>query len=187
MKIEIDNAVAVASLWDGRRRRPINRALIAELVRFARPPGLAGFKIKLAPAPRSGDGRTDAAGRRIYPVRASYWSGLAFVDESRIFLRIPIRFLGPWRKPYAFVGTRGGRGYQGIKVYTAEEALLNLLAHELRHLWQRKNRRGRVWGARGLYSERDADSYSLGVVRRWRRRVVVDSAGNGGNGLLYRS
>jgi hypothetical protein len=55
--------------------------------------------------------------------------------------------------------------------YTQEEAIVHLVAHELRHLWQAKVKKGhRVWGARGQYSERDCDAYAIGVVRHWRRR-----------------
>ncbi|HSB54219.1 MAG TPA: hypothetical protein VLD58_07670 [Gemmatimonadales bacterium] len=50
------------------------------------------------------------------------------------------------------------------------EALVYVMAHELRHLWQARIPRGRrVWGARGQFSERDADAYALRQLRRWRR------------------
>jgi hypothetical protein len=65
----------------------------------------------------------------------------------------------------------GGRGYLGSVEYTQEEAILHLLAHEMRHLWQVKIPSGwRVWGARGRYSERDCDAYAIRVVRHWRRK-----------------
>jgi hypothetical protein len=51
------------------------------------------------------------------------------------------------------------------------EALVYVLAHELRHLWQGRVHRGRrVWGSRGQYSERDADAYAIHKLREWRRR-----------------
>jgi hypothetical protein len=49
------------------------------------------------------------------------------------------------------------------------EAFLFVLAHELRHLWQTAHKRGRVWGSRGRYSERDADAYALRMLRAFRR------------------
>jgi hypothetical protein len=53
---------------------------------------------------------------------------------------------------------------------TREEAVLFVLAHEMRHLWQARVRRGRrVWGSRGVLSERDADAYALRALRHWRR------------------
>lgn len=50
------------------------------------------------------------------------------------------------------------------------EVLVHILAHELRHCWQSRHPKGyRVWGSRGQYSERDADAYALGMVRKFRR------------------
>lgn len=37
-----------------------------------------------------------------------------------------------------------------------------------------KRRRGMVWGARGVASERDADAYALRMLRAWRRAHPVD-------------
>lgn len=45
------------------------------------------------------------------------------------------------------------------------------MAHEARHFWQHKVRKGwRVWGARGRYSEVDAEAYTIRKLREWRRR-----------------
>ncbi len=71
------------------------------------------------------------------------------------------------RLPYR---TYGGKGYIGFTCYTALEVTLFIIAHELRHLWQAKVKRGwRVYGARGQYSERDADAYGIRMVRAYRR------------------
>lgn len=79
--------------------------------------------------------------------------------------------------------------YLGMPVGSRDECLLMLLAHELRHLWQGqgsgrstprwkqshwktekpKPRKGMVWGARGRFSERDADAYALHKLRQYRR------------------
>jgi hypothetical protein len=54
-----------------------------------------------------------------------------------------------------------------------EEAFVHMIAHELRHIWHKKIPKGyRVWGARGLYSDRDADAYAIRKVREWRRRSM---------------
>jgi len=54
-------------------------------------------------------------------------------------------------------------------VMSREENVLYILAHELRHLWQSKIKKGwRVWGSRGQFSERDADAYAIRKVREWR-------------------
>jgi hypothetical protein len=50
------------------------------------------------------------------------------------------------------------------------EAMVYVYAHELRHLWQARVKKGRrVWGARGQFSERDADAWGIHCLRRWRR------------------
>ena len=88
--------------------------------------------------------------------------------------RVPYIVIGRWdretrfKKPYKFYQ---GDGYLGVKVFSDEEALVHVVAHELRHLWQARVKSGRrVWGARGQFSERDADAYGLACVRKWRRR-----------------
>ena len=52
----------------------------------------------------------------------------------------------------------GGDGYLPMAYGNRREALLAVLAHEMRHLWQASHARGRVWGSRGRMSERDADA-----------------------------
>lgn len=64
-----------------------------------------------------------------------------------------------------------GRGYMTAECFTHEERMVNIIAHELRHLWQKRVPKGyRVWGARGRFSERDADAYAIRMTRAWRRR-----------------
>lgn len=65
------------------------------------------------------------------------------------------------------------KGYLPCTQYTREEAIVQLVAHELRHLYQALHatrQRGRAWGARGQFSERDAGAYGISRVRHWRRR-----------------
>jgi len=63
--------------------------------------------------------------------------------------------------------------YLPMVFYSRLEALLTVTAHELRHLWQAKHPRGwRVWGARGQFSERDADTYALKMLRAYRRGEI---------------
>lgn len=52
----------------------------------------------------------------------------------------------------------GTGGYIDHILLSREEAVVHVIAHELRHLWQVKVKRGyRVWGARGQFSDTDAD------------------------------
>ena len=66
---------------------------------------------------------------------------------------------------------QASRGYMLNECWSHHEELVHIVAHELRHLWQRRVKTGRrVWGARGQMSERDADAYGIHATRMWRRR-----------------
>lgn len=66
---------------------------------------------------------------------------------------------------------RSQLGYLTGGWWSTHERVLHLIAHEIRHVWQRKVRKGwRVWGSRGQMSERDADAFAIRTVRKWRRR-----------------
>lgn len=74
-------------------------------------------------------------------------------------------------------------GYIDCLILTREEALVNIMSHELRHLWQSNHpkKRGKVWGARGQYSDRDADYWAIRKMREWRRlhqplQIFVDDS-----------
>jgi hypothetical protein len=66
-----------------------------------------------------------------------------------------------------------GEGYINCLLLDRMEALILMLSHEFRHLWQKENegnRRGKVCGARGIFSERDADAFAIRKVREYRRQ-----------------
>ena len=65
---------------------------------------------------------------------------------------------------------KGAGGYIPSLMLSSEEALVHVLAHELRHFWQCNHlgKRGKVFGARGRFSERDADAYPIKKTREWR-------------------
>lgn len=150
------------------------RSIVVSLLRRARPPGVTSFEVELRPQRGSESAKVGDDGRLLYPWRAHHFSGFAFPHSNRVVIRIPVGGRRKIKAPYVFAGTPNSAGYQGHRVFSRTEALLHILAHELRHLWQRKVRRGRrVWGSRGRYSERDADCYALRVVRSYRREGVV--------------
>jgi len=66
-------------------------------------------------------------------------------------------------------------GYLPHWILSRKEALIHVLSHEFRHLWQGdqdvldKKRRGSVWGSRGVYSNRDADAFAIRKVREYRK------------------
>jgi hypothetical protein len=131
-----------------RNSTDIPNEVIRDAVRFARPPGI---KLRLV---------------KITNCRASYrgwgsWVGVCVRLNTEA--RYP-RIL----HPYQYGQLRGRRYYLASLV----EALIYVLAHELMHTkqGQRGNCRGRVWGARGRYSEIETESYAIRKLREWRRQ-----------------
>lgn len=72
---------------------------------------------------------------------------------------------------------RGKGGYLRVVTGSRLEVFVYIMAHELRHLWQRKAKgkpRGMVYGSRGRMSERDACAYGLQMLRRFRRGELLN-------------
>lgn len=63
----------------------------------------------------------------------------------------------------------GSGGYISQLILSREESLISVIAHELRHLWQVNHKKGRVWGSRGQFSDRDVDYYAINRIKAWRR------------------
>lgn len=116
------------------------------------PPGVTRYNATFRTARRGARGLAKAAYREV----------LVKLEPDR---RYPERW-----------GAHGG--YLGMTVYSVYEQAVYLTAHELRHLWQHRHPKGyRVWGARGQYSERDADAYAIQMVRRYRRGELACGLG----------
>jgi hypothetical protein len=134
-------------------RTDLDRATIVDVLRFVAPPGVGSYDADVWRA---------HAGSPLH--------GRAYVSEWRVLLRVADASFFPYRghKPH-----RGG--YLGVPPLMCRlEALVFIAAHELRHLWHYRVPRGRrVWGARGQFSERDADAYALRMLRAWRRRGIA--------------
>jgi hypothetical protein len=144
---------------------------LREIIRFCCPSGVTDFLITFkhwnaycgcAQAKQWSEYSTDKDKR----LGRAYWSDTG-TEVSDVIIKIRKNAKGSgkieeraWKKG----------AYLPSDKYTQEEAIVHLVAHELRHLWQAKVKKGRrVWGARGRYSERDCDAYAIGVVRHWRR------------------
>ena len=129
---------------------------LREVISFVKPSGISNFVVHLK---NSKD--NDWGGR-------AYWAGCSVGSSGGsplIVVRIgKQKFPIPYKPPH-------GSGYLTFKWFAQDELLVHFIAHELRHLWQAKHPKGyRVWGARGQFSERDADAYAIHKVREWRRR-----------------
>jgi hypothetical protein len=71
-----------------------------------------------------------------------------------------------------------GQGYIDCLILDSMECLVHLLAHEFRHFWQYEHPtscRDRIWGSRGVVSNRDADAYAIRKMREYRRRTMMQS------------
>lgn len=127
----------------------VSKEVFQEIVRFTIPPGVHGIKIQIR----------------------NTWNGhggAAWVGCRRVGLRFQTDLKYPsWIHPYQR-GQLKGKKYW---LASLEERIVYITAHELRHMWQRKsrNKAGYVWGSRGKFSEIDADSYALKMLRAWRR------------------
>lgn len=124
---------------------------IRDLIRAVRPAGISNFDVRVSNGQRF-------RGR-------AYSQGSGYHDRACPFIVCAIPAI--W-KP-RIIDHGAGKGYLPIAIGSRIEALIVLLAHELRHLWQATHTRGKVWGARGRFSERDADAYALQMLRRYRR------------------
>lgn len=131
---------------------------IRAIIRAVCPPGVSGFDVRISN--RTGRGTRGRA--------YSYGSG--YHDRACPFVVVSVA-----KTDAAARGILpGGDGYLRMALGNRLESVVAVLAHELRHLWQAKVKRGRrVWGARGQFSERDADAYALQMLRRFRRGELL--------------
>ena len=138
----------------------ITDAVVRDIIRAVKPAGLSKFDVRVS----------NASGR--YFSGRAYARGSGYHDTAAPFVVVKVQRAGNWR-PFVMPKSERRKGYlHGYVVGSRLEALVFILAHELRHLWQGVGdgrRRGMVWGARGKYSERDADAYALRMLRRFRR------------------
>ncbi len=143
--------------------------LLRKIIRFTCPSGVSGFDIAFKNSARGFCGR-------------AYYSGTSYHEQSLIrrgirkrgvcqrYTPLVVINVPPPRKYVRPNVTDYGGGYLRSVQFSHTEDIVHLVAHELRHLWQAKVKRGyRVWGSRGQYSERDADAYAIQKLRQWRR------------------
>ena len=100
------------------------------------------------------------------------WHGRAW-GSMRVHVAVPE--YKKYIKPYK---SGGFRGYLPVKTYSWEESLIELVAHELRHLYQYKKDkfyygvkkiRKYNMGTRAKLSEVDASLYAIRKIREYRK------------------
>ena len=125
---------------------------LREIIRFVKPSGVSNFDISFKNC-------THAFRGVAYTKGCSYHSSAA-----------PLVIVSIGRDDKFPMSKRARKGYLSCDIYTRLEAFVFITAHELRHLWQELHPKGwRVWGARGQFSERDADAYAIRKLREWRQ------------------
>jgi hypothetical protein len=139
--------------------------LVRRIIRFVRPPNISNFKVTLYNSdPDCWCGITSL--RKALSCDGSSAARPAKDVSVKIYVPRGAGHAAPFTKPRHWLL---GGGYLPAVQFSAEEVLVHLLAHELRHIWQARVPRGRrVWGARGQFSERDADAYAIRRLRAWR-------------------
>jgi hypothetical protein len=123
--------------------------VIRDLLRFVRPPGIKAFRVQVVKSSTA-----DYAG----------WGG-----SHGIKLRINENARYPRKlRLYQYGQLKGRRHYLGSFL----EMLIYFTAHELMHTRQGQKgpMRGRVWGARGRYSEIETECWAIQKLREWRRQ-----------------
>lgn len=132
---------------------------IRAIIRAVCPPGVNGFDVRISNRTRGKGGRGSA-----------YYAGSGYHDRPCPFIVVAIAKTEQSARVLGINSVKLGRGYLQFATGSRRELLVTIIAHELRHLWQSKVKRGRrVYGARGQFSERDADAYALQMLRRYRR------------------
>ena len=136
----------------------IDNEKIREIIRMVRPSGISNFDIMI----KNSDGNTCCG--------TAYSKGSSYHYSKRPFVVIRI----PKNEKHYPYKTYDGKGYIPTIILNKVEDIIHVIAHELRHLWQSKVKRGyRVWGARGQFSERDADAYAIRKVREYRKTITT--------------
>ena len=130
--------------------------LIREIIAFTRPSGISNFDVMV----KNGEylaGRAYTQGSRYHATRDKF-----------IVCRVPEKGYPKKFSTYQYVHLKGKRYYHSNRI----EAVVYLMAHELRHLWQAKskNKSGYAFGSRGRFSEIDTESYAINKLRQWRNK-----------------
>ena len=115
------------------------------------------------------------------------WHGRAWSVSMRAHIALPK--YSKYVKPYK---SGGFRGYLPVKTYSWEESLIELVSHEIRHIWQYKNTKWKSdssgivqkkkkfyhgikkirkynMGTKANLSEVDASLYAMRKVREYRK------------------
>jgi hypothetical protein len=153
---------------------------IRQIINFVRPNGISNFDVRISNSQKhifrgtayeKGSGYHDTANPFIVVRVTKNERAFPYFVRYKSRTRTKVK-LNPQSGKLELVSyTIGKGGYIDHILLSREEAVVHVIAHELRHLWQTKVKRGyRVWGARDQFSDRDADAFAIRKTRKWRRR-----------------
>jgi len=144
-----------------------NNIAIKEMINFVNPlPKSFSFDIWIK------KGRANGFGGRAYCYKGKILN--KYHHNPYVVIRLPNNKSNenyPLTKyPLFFAGKNYAKekDYIGIQVFSLQEGLITILAHELRHLWQAKYPNKKRLYSYGQFSEKDADIYALQQLRKWR-------------------
>lgn len=142
----------------------IPNELIRAIIRFVRPAGIKGFKVQVSNTKGHYHGRGGRGRIRVwFNTKQKFPRILTTYQYGQLKAR--------YTKPDPATGARRQR--KGRRYYLASltECLIYVIAHELVHVRQGQKGalRGRVWGARGRFSEIETESYAIRKLRDYRQ------------------
>lgn len=105
----------------------------------------------------------------IKPARGEWLiDGIYYANDHEILLKVAKYSDFPFKMTVSKKEKK--KGYMdGFSLKNKQEALVYLLAHEIRHVWQAKHPTAKRMGRRkNKYSESDADIYAVNKLNQWR-------------------
>lgn len=149
----------------------IPNEVVKEVIKFVRPSGISNFDVMI----KNGESLAGKAycNGSTYHSNSSPFVVCRLPEFKKVMNRSTMAIVKKDKypckmTPYQYGHLKGRRYWLADRV----EALVYLLAHELRHLWQAKmkNKKGYYPKSRGRFSEIDTEGYAITKLRAWRNR-----------------
>lgn len=148
---------------------------IRKIIEFVKLKGVSKFNVLIQNCRNhltAGSYQKGGQYRRVYYVDTISFNnllsiGLQRYKNTQIVAKI-------WQHENDFpVRVKANGNYLSYILLSREEALVHVLAHELRHAWQTEQSLSRVWSANDKQSEQDCDAYAIRKTREWRRKNMT--------------
>jgi hypothetical protein len=151
---------------------------IRQIIKFVRPAGIARFDVRISNSKSIFQGRAYINGSAYHKTPNPFIVVRITKQEDAFPFFVHYKSqkrtrpkLNPVTGRFELVAYNTGTGgYIDHLLLSREETIVHVIAHELRHMWQKNHKKGKVWRANGRYSDRDADAYAIRKTREWRRK-----------------